>query len=64
MRNYIKYERKQSWPILMFAYTSPGHLHREIEKGYNILSLSQYKVVSSQPQSAEPPIVSRPILLM
>ena len=48
----------------MFAYTSPGHLHREIEESYNNVSPAQCEVVSSQPQSADSPLVSRPVLIM
>ena len=60
----LKVERKQSWPILMFAYTSPGHLHGEIEESYNNLSPGQCEVVSSQSQIPEPPLVGGPQLLM
>ena len=56
----VKGERKHSWPILMFAYTSPGHLHGETEESYNTLSPSQFQRVSYQPQSVEPPLVSDP----
>jgi hypothetical protein len=35
MNEKLKGGRKQSWPILMFAYTPPGHLHGDIEESYN-----------------------------
>lgn len=60
----LKDERKQSWPILMLAYTLPGHLHGEIEESYNNLSPGQCEVVSPQPQIVAPPLFSGPLMLM
>jgi hypothetical protein len=56
----LKDGEKQSWPILMFAYTSPGNLHGKLRK----LNLppGQCEVVSSP--SVDPPLVSGPLLLM